>query len=133
MTISGHSNPWQRHQRLFRRQPQQRVIAFQRLGMAVQAEQQIAVQHPAIADVDDDFAWAEFDENTACGLCYTSGTTGNPKGVLYSHRSNVIHAFIAGQTDAMGVGNADTILPVEPDRAVGTMDLMLIGPRSLGK
>ena len=42
-----------------------------------------------IADVDDDFAWAEFDENTACGLCYTSGTTGNPKGVLYSHRSNV--------------------------------------------
>jgi 3-(methylthio)propionyl---CoA ligase len=67
-----------------------------------------------IADVDDDFAWAEFDENTACGLCYTSGTTGNPKGVLYSHRSNVIHAFIAGQTDAMGVGNADTILPVVP-------------------
>ena len=67
-----------------------------------------------IADVDDDFTWAEFDENTACGLCYTSGTTGNPKGVLYSHRSNVLHAMIAGQTDAMGIGNDDTILPVVP-------------------
>ena len=67
-----------------------------------------------IATADDDFAWCEFDENTACGLCYTSGTTGNPKGVLYSHRSNVLHALIAAQTDAMGIGNADTILPVVP-------------------
>ncbi|HET7333490.1 MAG TPA: AMP-binding protein, partial [Rhizomicrobium sp.] len=62
-----------------------------------------------VAEADDDFAWKEFDENTACGLCYTSGTTGNPKGVLYSHRSNVLHALIAGQTDAMGVGGADAI------------------------
>ena len=67
-----------------------------------------------IADVDEDFAWGEFDENTACGLCYTSGTTGNPKGVLYSHRSNVLHAFMAGQADAMGVRGTDTILPVVP-------------------
>jgi fatty-acyl-CoA synthase len=67
-----------------------------------------------IAEADDDFAWKEFDENTACGLCYTSGTTGNPMGVLYSHRSNVLHALIAGQTDAMGVGGADAILPVVP-------------------
>src|SRR5262245_59931078 len=44
-----------------------------------------------IADVDDDFKWVKFDVNTAAGLCYTSGTTGNPKGVLYSHRSNVLH------------------------------------------
>jgi fatty-acyl-CoA synthase len=67
-----------------------------------------------IAKVDDKFAWKEFDENTACGLCYTSGTTGNPKGVLYSHRSNVIHAFMAGQADAMGLRNVDTILPIVP-------------------
>ena len=67
-----------------------------------------------IAKVDDKFEWKEFDENTACGLCYTSGTTGNPKGVLYSHRSNVIHAFMAGQADAMGLRNVDTILPIVP-------------------
>ena len=68
-----------------------------------------------IAGVDGRFPpGGEFEENTACGLCYTSGTTGNPKGVLYSHRSNVLHALIASQTDAMGVGNDDTILPVVP-------------------
>jgi fatty-acyl-CoA synthase len=67
-----------------------------------------------IAEAGEDFAWKEFDENTACGLCYTSGTTGNPKGVLYSHRSNVLHAFIAGQADAMGLRACDTVLPVVP-------------------
>jgi fatty-acyl-CoA synthase len=67
-----------------------------------------------IAGGHDDFPWREFDEHTACGLCYTSGTTGNPKGVLYSHRSNVLHALVAGQGDAMGVRNADTVLPVVP-------------------
>jgi fatty-acyl-CoA synthase len=67
-----------------------------------------------IAGGRDGFPWREFDENTACGLCYTSGTTGNPKGVLYSHRSNVLHALIAGHADAQGVRNVDTILPVVP-------------------
>ena len=63
---------------------------------------------------DPSFEWKEFDEHTACGLCYTSGTTGNPKGVLYSHRSNVLHALIAAQADAMGVHNTDSVLPVVP-------------------
>jgi fatty-acyl-CoA synthase len=67
-----------------------------------------------IAKGNAKFEWEDFDERTACGLCYTSGTTGNPKGVLYSHRSNVLHALMAGQTDALGVGNADTILPIVP-------------------
>ena len=56
-----------------------------------------------IAEVDDDFAWKSFDENTAAGMCYTSGTTGNPKGVLYSHRSNVLHAFMASMPDALAI------------------------------
>jgi acyl-CoA synthetase (AMP-forming)/AMP-acid ligase II len=67
-----------------------------------------------IVGVDDAFAWREFDEKTACGLCYTSGTTGNPKGVLYSHRSNVLHAMMAAQADAQGIRNVDTVLPVVP-------------------
>jgi fatty-acyl-CoA synthase len=67
-----------------------------------------------IADAPPDFAWREFDENTACGLCYTSGTTGNPKGVLYSHRSNIIHALMASQADAQGLRNRDCVLPVVP-------------------
>jgi len=67
-----------------------------------------------IAGADGTFAWKDFDENTACGLCYTSGTTGNPKGVLYSHRSNILHAFVAGQADAMGLRACDSVLPVVP-------------------
>ena len=63
---------------------------------------------------DGDFKWAEVDENAACGLCYTSGTTGNPKGVLYSHRSNVLHAMIGSTADAMGIKSVDSVLPVVP-------------------
>ncbi|MEM1151567.1 MAG: long-chain-fatty-acid--CoA ligase [Pseudomonadota bacterium] len=58
--------------------------------------------------------WGDFPETTACGLCYTSGTTGNPKGVLYSHRSNVLHTLVTMNKDAMGMGAADVVLPVVP-------------------
>jgi fatty-acyl-CoA synthase len=67
-----------------------------------------------IAAAGDDAAWGRFDENTACGLCYTSGTTGNPKGVLYSHRSNVLHAMLAMGKGALGVGPDDIVMPVVP-------------------
>jgi acyl-CoA synthetase (AMP-forming)/AMP-acid ligase II len=60
------------------------------------------------------FTWPTFDENTASSLCYTSGTTGNPKGVLYSHRSTVLHSYAAALPDAMNCSARDTILPVVP-------------------
>ena len=62
----------------------------------------------------DDYRWPELDERTAVGLCYTSGTTGNPKGALYSHRSSVLHAYGAALPDAMGASARDVILPVVP-------------------
>ncbi|HEV2651901.1 MAG TPA: long-chain-fatty-acid--CoA ligase [Rhizomicrobium sp.] len=58
--------------------------------------------------------WGGFDENTACGLCYTSGTTGNPKGVLYAHRSNYLHAMMTLQRDALALSSRDTILLIVP-------------------
>ena len=56
----------------------------------------------------------EFDENTAAGMCYTSGTTGNPKGVLYSHRSNVLHTMLSLQPDAIGISSRDVMMPIVP-------------------
>jgi fatty-acyl-CoA synthase len=67
-----------------------------------------------IGEVDGDFAWKSFDENTAAGMCYTSGTTGNPKGVLYSHRSNVLHAYMASLPDAKNLSSRDVVMPVVP-------------------
>jgi len=60
------------------------------------------------------YAWPNFDENTAAALCYTSGTTGNPKGVLYSHRSTLLHAYAILLKDVASVGAADCVLPVVP-------------------
>ena len=63
---------------------------------------------------DDRFEWPSFDENLASSLCYTSGTTGNPKGVLYSHRSTLLHTFAIALPDALNCSARDVILPVVP-------------------
>ena len=62
----------------------------------------------------DRYVWPDLDENLASSLCYTSGTTGNPKGALYSHRSTVLHAFAAALPDVMGISARDAVLPVVP-------------------
>ena len=62
----------------------------------------------------DEFEWPQLDENEACALCYTSGTTGNPKGVLYSHRSTMLHAYATLMPDAMGLSGQDAVLPIVP-------------------
>src|SRR5438309_8444472 len=62
----------------------------------------------------DDFQWPAFDERSAACLCYTSGTTGNPKGALYSHRSTIIHAYASALPDALNISARDVILPVVP-------------------
>ncbi len=67
-----------------------------------------------IAAESDQYAWPSFDERSAAALCYTSGTTGNPKGVLYSHRSTLLHAWAIALPDSLGVSARDCVLPVVP-------------------
>ena len=67
-----------------------------------------------LAEADEDFRWVPDDERMAAGMCYTSGTTGDPKGVVYSHRSNVVHALAASLPDFLGLSSRDRLMPVVP-------------------
>ncbi|MEM9305206.1 MAG: long-chain fatty acid--CoA ligase [Pseudomonadota bacterium] len=67
-----------------------------------------------IGGASEDFRFPALDEREASSLCYTSGTTGNPKGVLYSHRSTVLHAMACASPDVLGIGSSDSVLPVVP-------------------
>ncbi len=67
-----------------------------------------------IARYPTTYDWPQFDENSASSMCYTSGTTGNPKGALYSHRSTLLHAYAAALPDVMGLSARDSVLPVVP-------------------
>lgn len=81
-----------------------------------------------IEESGSDFEWIEVNENDAAGMCYTSGTTGNPKGVVYSHRSNVLHAMQASLPDMMGLSARDRILPVVPFFHANGWALAFSGP-----
>ena len=82
----------------------------------------------AIAGQSTDVVWGDFDEQTACGLCYTSGTTGNPKGVLYSHRSNFLHTFMGLQATVMAATPKEVILPVVPMFHANAWGIAFAGP-----
>ncbi len=81
-----------------------------------------------LAAESDDYEWPAFSEETAAALCYTSGTTGNPKGVLYSHRSTVLHAYAINLPDVMGLSARDTALPVVPMFHVNAWGLPYAAP-----
>jgi fatty-acyl-CoA synthase len=76
----------------------------------------------------DRLAWPQFDENLASSMCYTSGTTGNPKGVLYSHRSTLLHSYAAALPDALNLSSRDAILPVVPMFHVNAWGLPYVAP-----
>ena len=74
-----------------------------------------AMCYETLVDAEDtDYAWPEFDETTASSLCYTSGTTGNPKGVLFTHRSTVLHTMMVCMSDTLGLRSVDVVMPVVP-------------------
>jgi YD repeat-containing protein len=74
------------------------------------------------------FDWPQIDERSAAILCYTSATTGDPKGVAFTHRSTVLHAFAAGTVDALGIGQADTVMPVVPMFHVNAWGVPYLAP-----
>jgi fatty-acyl-CoA synthase len=87
------------------------------------------LSHDALLAAEDgDYEWPDLDERSASSLCYTSGTTGNPKGVLYSHRSTVLHAMAALQADVFGLRAADVVMPVVPMFHVNAWGLPYAAP-----
>ncbi|MFM2279431.1 MAG: hypothetical protein RLZZ444_1662 [Pseudomonadota bacterium] len=90
------------------------VVLTDRDHMPATALSNVVCYEDWLAEADGNFTWKAIDENSAAGMCYTSGTTGDPKGVLYSHRSNVLHAMASIFPDVIGMSSSDAMMPVVP-------------------
>ncbi|GGE03183.1 acyl-CoA synthetase [Polymorphobacter glacialis] len=90
------------------------VLLTDRAHMPVESPLDLLCYEDLLAAAPADEPWTIVDEKAPAGLCYTSGTTGNPKGVQYSHRSNVLHAMAACMTDTFGIGAQSAVLPIAP-------------------
>jgi fatty-acyl-CoA synthase len=90
------------------------VVLTDRAHMPATAHSNVLCYEEIVGAETGDAPWTEVDERAACGICYTSGTTGEPKGVAYSHRSNVLHAMVFSQADMLGLSCNDVLMPVVP-------------------
>ena len=112
----------------------ERVIVMTDAAHMPQAKLPNAEAYETVLEqVSSDVVWGGFDEQTACGLCYTSGTTGNPKGVLYSHRSNFIHTLLGLQSTVMGATPSEVILPIVPMFHANAWGIAFGGPAAGAK
>jgi acyl-CoA synthetase (AMP-forming)/AMP-acid ligase II len=104
------------------------VAMIDRERMPAASKVELLCYEDLIGRGDSEYAWPEIDENQASSMCYTSGTTGNPKGVLYSHRSTVLHSMGAALPDALNLSSRDCILPVVPMFHVNAWGLPYVAP-----
>jgi len=112
----------------------ERVVIMTDPGHMPQTKLPVVECYEAVLEQSsEDIEWGGFDEQTACGLCYTSGTTGNPKGVLYSHRSNFIHTLLGLQSTVLGATPKEVILPVVPMFHANAWGIAFGGPAAGSK
>jgi fatty-acyl-CoA synthase len=104
------------------------VAMTDRAHMPKIAVDELLCYEELVEDQRDDYEWPELDEDTAAGLCYTSGTTGNPKGVLFSHRSSVLHAYAISLPDASDYSARSVVLPIVPMFHVNAWGIPYAGP-----
>ena len=90
------------------------IVLTDRENMPETKLENVMCYEELLANESDEYVWPNFDENTASSLCYTSGTTGDPKGVLYSHRSTILHTWIVSAGNVGNISSSSVILPVVP-------------------